>query len=362
MKKIICHIDFDYFFAQCEEIRSPELKTKLVMVCVYSGRNNDSGVIATSNYAARKYNVQSGMPIKLAKRILANVQNSVFLPIDYKYYSYISSHTMKIIQKYTDIFEYAGIDEAYLDLTNESNTCFEKVLHIVQQIKNEILENTSLTCSIGIAHNKLISKLASNYRKPDGLTIIKPENVSNFLSNIKITDLPGIGSKTAKKISQVDAITINQLKKINIFTLNSLFGKKFSTYIYNIVRGIDYSDIRVEKPTSQFSKMITLKYDSVDYYHILKNVKSVCKELHSIIISNNKMFRNIVLHCVQMDLTNKIRSKNLPQHTDNYNELEKTTIELLQDILVNQNIKIRRIGIKVSKMTTAKQYSITSFF
>ncbi|MGA9228636.1 MAG: DNA polymerase IV, partial [Nitrosotalea sp.] len=115
--RVVLHIDFDYFYAQCEEIRKPDLKTKPIVVCVYSDRGGDSGAIATANYLARKYGVKSGMPIKFAKKKLEEIPEAVFLPTDFDYYTEVSDSAMGIIRTYADVFEYVGRDEAYLDVT-----------------------------------------------------------------------------------------------------------------------------------------------------------------------------------------------------------------------------------------------------
>ena len=193
-KRIVFHIDFDYFYAQCEEIRNSKIKGKCVAVCIFSDRGGDSGAIATANYNARKFGVKSGIPIMLAKNKLKE-QDAVFLPADFDYYSDMSSKGMEIIEKYADVFEYVGRDEAYLDVTKKTEMSFDNAEHLAQQLKNEIRNSLKLTCSIGISPNKLLSKIASDFKKPDGLTTVKPEQVEQFLSPLKIREIPGIGKK-----------------------------------------------------------------------------------------------------------------------------------------------------------------------
>ncbi|MDH5417811.1 MAG: DNA polymerase IV, partial [Nitrosopumilus sp.] len=124
--RVVFHIDFDYFYAQCEEIRSPELKTKPVCVCVFSDRGGDSGAIATANYTARKYGVKSGIPISFARKRLEDRKDAIFLPVDFDYYSEISEKAMEIMKNNADIFEYVGRDEAYLDVTERVTKDFDK--------------------------------------------------------------------------------------------------------------------------------------------------------------------------------------------------------------------------------------------
>ena len=122
--RVVFHIDFDYFYAQCEEIRKPELKSKPVCVCVFSDRGGDSGAIATANYTARKYGVKSGMPIVFAKRRLEERKDAIFLPVDFDYYIETSEKAMKVMKDNADIFEYVGKDEAYLEVTKKNRRRF----------------------------------------------------------------------------------------------------------------------------------------------------------------------------------------------------------------------------------------------
>jgi len=131
--RVVFHIDFDYFYAQCEEVRKPELKTKPVCVCVFSDRGGDSGAIATANYTARKFGVKSGIPISFAKKRLEQRKDAVFLPVDFGYYEKITEKAMKIMKDNADVFEYVGRDEAYLDVTKRVEEDFTKASHLAQQ-------------------------------------------------------------------------------------------------------------------------------------------------------------------------------------------------------------------------------------
>ena len=146
--RIVLHVDFDYFYAQCEEIRNPQLKGKPVVVCIFSDRGGDSGAVATANYTAREFAVKSGIPIAFAKSRLKDNPEAVFLPADFDHYSDISSSAMRIIESFADVFEYVGRDEAYLDVSEKVEQDFVKAAHTAQQIKNEVREKTKLTCSV----------------------------------------------------------------------------------------------------------------------------------------------------------------------------------------------------------------------
>jgi DNA polymerase IV (DinB-like DNA polymerase) len=361
--RVIFHIDFDYFYAQCEEIRNPELRSKPVCVCVFSDRGKDSGAIATANYTARKFGVKSGIPIAFAKKRLEERSDAIFLPVDFDYYIDMSEKAMQIMKENADVFEYIGKDEAYLDVTKRVEGDFDKASHLAQQIKNSIRDKLKLSCSIGISPNKLISKIASDFKKPDGLTVVTPEKVEEFLEPLKIREIPGIGKKTEDVFSQMKLETIRDLKKLDVFTLHKRFGRKSGTYIFNSARGIDNEPVKEREPTIQFSKIVTLKKDSKDFEFLANSLKEVCNELHKIIIKNKRMFKSVGIQFIQSDLSNKTKSRMLRNPTDSHEELEKNAEQLLKEALSDQQITIRRLGVKVSELSEVSgQSSITSYF
>jgi len=361
-KRIVFHVDFDYFYAQCEEIRDSKIKGKCVAVCIFSGRGGDSGAIATANYNARKFGVKSGMPIMLAKNKLKE-QDSVFLPADFDYYSETSSKAMEIIEKYADVFEYVGRDEAYLDVTKKTESDFHNAEHLAQQLKNEVRNNLKLTCSVGITPNKLLSKIASDYKKPDGLTTVKPEQVDEFLSPLKIREIPGIGKKTENIFSQMDVNTIDDLKCINVFDLNKTFGRKTGGYIFNSARGIDMEVVKPRAPTIQFSKITTLKKNSKELEFLRENIEKLCIHLNKIAIENNKMYRSIGIQFVNEDLSTKTKSKMIRNPGNNVIELKKVANQLLEEALMEQEMLVRRIGVRISEFSDVEgQSNITNYF
>lgn len=361
--RVIFHIDFDYFFAQCEEIRRPDLKTRPVAVCVYSDRGGDSGAIATANYLARKYGVNSGMPIKFAKKKLEDIPEAVFLPTDFEYYGEISENAMEIIRNHADIFEYVGRDEAYLDVTNRTDHDFKRAAHLAQQLKNSLRTTIKLSSTIGISSNKLVSKIASGYKKPDGLTIVEPQDIESFLDPLPIRIIPGIGKKSEEKFSEMNLETISQLRRVDVFTLNGLFGRKIGSYIYNASRGIDDDSVSPRHDPIQYSRIVTLKQDSKDFDFLVKDLEKLCDDLHETIIKDNILFKSVGIQFVQSDLSNRTKSKTLRNHTSSLDELKKTVIQLLKESLEDQELLIRRLGVRVSDFTQPSgQVDITKFF
>ena len=361
--RVSFHVDFDYFYAQCEEIRNPALKPKPVAVCIFSDRGNDSGAIATANYKAREYEVKSGIPIKFAKTRLKDRQDAVFLPADFDYYSQISSNAMNIIKSFADVFEYVGRDEAFLDVTVKTKNSFQNASHIAQQLKNEVRKKLKMTCSIGVSSNKLLSKIASDYEKPDGLTIVKPDYISEFLSKLEIRSIPGIGKKTEAVLKEMNCKKIEDILCLDFFEITNKFGRKTGTHIYNSVRGIDSEPVKEKQPSIQFSKITTLKEDSKDFEFLQKNLLKLCKQVHNVAIDNCKMFRSVGIQFVNQDLTMKTKSKMLRNPTVSLEELEKTTEQLLLNALDEQELLIRRLGVRISDLSDLEgQSNITNYF
>ena len=361
-KRIVFHVDFDYFYAQCEEIRDSKIKGKCVAVCIFSDRGGDSGAIATANYNARKFGVKSGIPIMLAKNKLKE-EDAVFLPADFDYYSDMSSKGMEIIEKYADVFEYVGRDEAYLDVTKKTEMDFHNAEHLAQQLKNEIRNSLKLTCSVGITPNKLLSKIASDYKKPDGLTTVKPEQIEEFLSPLKIREIPGIGKKTEDVFTRMNVHTIEELRNINVFDLNKIFGRKTGGYIFNSAKGIDTEIVKERPPTIQFSKIVTLKKNSKELEFLRENVMELCIQLNKIAIENNKMYRSIGIQFVNEDLSTKTKSRMLKNPASNEDELKKVANQLLEEALVEQVMLVRRVGVRISEFSDVEgQSSITNYF
>ena len=362
-QRIIFHVDFDYFYAQCEEMRNPKLKGTPTVVCIFSDRGGDSGAVATANYVARGFGVKSGIPITFAKNKLKNNMNATFLPADFDYYSDISSSAMRIIENFADVFEYVGRDEAYLDVTRRTNEDYSSATHLAQQLKNEIQNKLKMNCSIGVSPNKLISKIASDYKKPDGLTVVTPEQINKFLDPLEINVIPGIGKKTESIFRDFDCKTVEDANKFDVFDLSKMFGKKIGVYIYNSVRGIDENPVKPRPPTIQFSKIITLKQNSKDLQFLKENLKILCEQVHKISLDKKKMFRSIGIQFVNEDLSTRTKSKMLKNPTSSIAELEKVSTQLLAESLETQELLIRRIGLRISELTDLEgQSDITNYF
>ena len=228
MPRIIAHLDMDAFFALVEEVTTPAFLGKPIVVGAEPNNGYARGVVSTANYKAREYGIHSAMPISIAWKLSQKAKNEgkeevIFLPVDFALYSKASAKVSKVIHKYSKVVEQASVDEFYYDLSESGS--FAGAKEICKNIKREILETTKLTCSIGIAPNKMIAKIAAGIKKPDGLFMVEEKDVENFLKTLSVRELPGIGPKTGEFLSKKNIIIINDLLKFSKEALQKMMGK-----------------------------------------------------------------------------------------------------------------------------------------
>ena len=351
-KRVIFHIDFDYFYAQCEEIRKPELRNIPSVVCVYSGREEDSGVVSTCNYEARKYGVKAAMPIKLAKSKLKDV-HSMFLPTDMPYYHEISTKAMKIIQNYGELFEQVSVDECYMDFTKITNSDFDDAKIFAVSLQKSIKDQIKLTCSIGVGPNKLIAKIASGINKPNGITVVRLEDAKQFISNCKFDDIPGIGPKTSKKLEMLGIKSVSDISKKGIFELRDALGYKIATFLVNASNAIDYSQIKVRGTSKQIGKIVTLKKDTTTLEQIKLTVENLCTSVFENLENKRQAFRVLTIILILENLQHVSFSKSLKLYSASLDELHKNSLSITNEMITNNSISldnIRRIGIVVSDL------------
>ena len=352
MQRIILHLDLDYFYAQVEEARKPEIKNKPVVICQYSGRSEDSGAVATTNYIARKFNVKSGLAIKTAKKLLQNT-DSVFISANHELYESISETIMNIIRKYSDKFEQLSIDEACIDISNKINNDYQNAAKYGNELKEEIKTLENLTCSIGISPNKLISKMAADSNKPNGTTVILPDNIKDFLFPQKVNRLYGIGPKTNAKLAEYNITTIEELANSERTLLIDEFGQKFGVYLHDSANGIDNEEVK-DKPADQIGRIVTLKEDTRDFDLISQSITNLSKDISDQTLEKNITFKTVSITAIMEDLTIYQRSKSFEIFQNSNDIITTTSQELLRNFLSQESRKLRRIGVRVSNFSQTK--------
>ncbi len=350
--RIVMHVDLDYFYAQCEELRRNDLKDKPVVVCVYSARGGDSGAVSTCNYKARAYGVKAGMPIVQAKRLLKDAQDAVFLPVDEQYYTSVSDTVMAILRANSDAFEQVSIDEAYMDVSIRCKD-FDGAVELASRLKDEIKATVGLTCSIGIGMNKLIAKMASDYRKPDGLTVVRPEDTQEFINPMSVGKLLWVGKKTEATLNSMGIYTVGDLAKVSIDRLIREFGRKMGVYLYNASRGIDEEPVK-ESAVKQISRMTTLKSNTSVIEDMLDDLNTLSMEVHKSLVEQRLLFRSVGVMLVYEDLSMRSRVRVLKHYTDRVDDIMRYARVLLEEMLEESNKAVRRLGVKVSDLASVE--------
>lgn len=355
-------VDLDYFFAQTEEVRDPSIRDNPVVVCVYSGRSEDSGAVSTANYIARKLGVKSGMPIALAKKRLRDVE-AVFLPVDYAFYEEVSARIMSLLRGYVDQFEQVGIDEAYLDVSQRTKESYEEAEPLAQNVKKEIVARHGLTCSIGVGPSKLVAKIAADVNKPNGLTTVRPSEVTQFLAPLPVDRLMGVGSKTRERMQRLGIATVEDLARYDVQKLLDVFGKKLGLYFHNASYGIDDEPVQERGGAESISRISTLKEDTRDLSLILEKTDRECEEIYEDLRRSGLSFRTVTIMAVMKDMSVRSRSRSLDNHTNELSIIKETVRELFVNFLAESTLEVRRVGVKVSSLVKGGQGQrrLTSF-
>jgi DNA polymerase-4 len=250
-RKII-HVDMDAFYASVEQRDDPQLRGKPVVV---AWRGNRS-VVCAASYEARKFGVRSAMPAVRAERLCPN---AIFLPPDFPRYRAVSRQVREILMRHTDLIEPLSLDEAYLDVT-ENKTGLPTATQVARTIREQIRSELSLTASAGVAPNKFLAKIASDWKKPDGLFVIQPEEVDSFLLPLPVGRIPGVGKVTEEKLKHLEVQTIADLRRMDLPTLEGRFGR-YGVRLYELARGIDNSEVVPDRPTQSISAEDTFEQD-----------------------------------------------------------------------------------------------------
>jgi DNA polymerase IV (DinB-like DNA polymerase) len=362
-KRIVILVDFDYFFAQCEELRNSALKEKPVVVGVYSGRTEDSGAVSTANYVARKFGVKSGISLYLAKKKL-ELTDAVFLPVDFEFYEQISNKIMRILEGYADVFEQVGIDEAFLDVTEKTDGSFESARNLVRKMKEDVKDEVNITFSAGIGPNKLVAKIAADSQKPNGLTIVRPEEVEQFLSPLPVNRLVGVGRKIAAKMAELGIKSIGDLANYSVQKLVRIFGKKLGVHFHNAANGADDRPVKEKAEAISISRIATLKENTLELLMVLEKANQLIKDVHEELVHRELSFKQVGIIAIMTDLRVRSRSKTLETHTDDIEVFKRVVRELFEKFLAESDMKIRRIGVKISQFSKKRpdQRQLTSFF
>lgn len=361
MVRVIGHVDLDYFYAQVEEVLDPFLKTKPVLVCVFSGRSEDSGVVATANYRARELGIKSGIPIATAKRRLGGADATI-IRVQREKYEAVSERVMRLVEENVDVLEQAGIDEAFFDLTESSGGDFERARETGVRLKELVSESEGLTCSVGLGQSKAVAKIASDFRKPDGLTVVTPESTISFLSPLPVTELYGVGPKAAEALEAMGVRSIGELSRTSAQDLEERFGRKLSAYFLAASTGSDSEAVSPREEPTQLSRIVTLRENTGDPEVAFEQLSGAIEDVHRRLTSRGASFRTISAIAILTDLAVKTKSKTFETPVADLDTMNDATKRLLTELGGTAKKEFRRVGVRVSDLTSSgNQASLSQY-
>jgi DNA polymerase-4 len=339
-RKII-HIDMDAFFAAVEQRDFPELRGKPVVI---GGKPNSRGVVSTCSYEARKFGIHSAMPSAFAYRLCPS---AIFVRPRFDAYKQASENVMKIFYEYTNKVEQVSIDEAYLDVT-ENKFNMKSASIIAEEIRKKIKERTGLTASAGVSYNKFLAKIGSDMNKPDGMTIIRPQDAKEVLENLPIRKFHGIGKKTEEKMKEINVFFGRDLKKISLSDMIEKFGK-VGFFYYNIVRGKDDREVGKSTKRHSIASESTFAEDIDDLDYMIRHLKRISIKLGESIQKKQLLAKTVSIKIKYADFKQITRSYTSPFPLNGGTDIYEISKRLLINSLEKEK-KIRLLGISISNI------------
>ena len=337
VRKII-HVDMDAFYASVEQRDVPQLRGKPVIV---AWRGNRS-VVCAASYEARQFGVRSAMPAIRAERLCPN---AVFLPPDFPRYRAVSRQVREIFMRHSDLIEPLSLDEAYLDVT-ENKTGLPTATLVARAIREQIREELNLTASAGVAPNKFLAKIASDWRKPDGLFVIQPEEVDSFLLPLPVGRLPGVGKVMEGKLKSFDLQVVGDLRTIELATLESRFGR-YGVRLYELARGVDKTEVIPDRPTQSISSEDTFERD-VLLTEMEPMIRRLAQHTWAASRKESRIARTAVLKLKTSDFKILTRSHTPSSPPSSCEELTSIALSLRDRVGLKAGQRFRLVGVGLS--------------
>ncbi len=342
---LVLFVDMDSFYASCEELRKPELKGKAFIVGTAEGTEKMKGVVETASYMAKRAGIKSAMSTAMAFKIKKDL---VYVPSDHEYYDSVSTKIMQKLKSYGFKMEAISIDEAALDL---GEIGYKEAETLGEKIKSEINNNIGLPCTVGICEGKILAKMVCDDAKPDGLKVVKKEDIKEFLVNKDVQKILGVGKKTAERLNALGISTIGDPAKIDPTILRSAIGS-FGIELHNLANGKDDSKVIDQWKILSISRERTLEENTDDLNKINAMLDELSEEVINDVNKNGFSFKTVTVKARYSDFSEKIKGKSLNNYTDSIEVLKKMSHELIKDLIDNK--QIRKVGVRTSSFTASK--------
>jgi DNA polymerase-4 len=341
----ILHIDMDAFYASVEQRDNPQLKGKPVVVAWKGNRS----VVCAASYEARAFGVRSAMPAKRAERLCPD---AIFIAPDFTRYRAVSLKVREIFKRHTDLIEPLSLDEAYLDVTT-NKTGLPTATLVARTIREQIWKELNLTASAGVAPNKFLAKLASDWRKPDGLFVIQPEEVDAFLVPLPAGRLPGVGKVTEEKVAKLGIKTVGELRCLERAKLEHEFGR-YGVRLYELARGIDESGVVPDRPTKSISVEDTFERD-VALAETDPMIRRLAEKLWSALRKESRIARTVVLKLKTSEFKILTRSYTADRPPSSCDELTEIALKLRERVDLGPQQRYRLVGVGLSNFRDEDQ-------
>ncbi len=353
--KIIFCVDLNAFYPSCEELRNPVLRGKahaVIMTDEDEGKIT-KGVVSSCSYEARKYGIRSAMSLSKALTLCPAL---ILTPVDIPYYSEISKKVMAILESYADIVEQASIDEAFLDCSSKISLDVTPGKYAIT-IKQAIKAKLELQCSVGVAHTRSAAKIASDYRKPDGLTVIYPDDLKNFLAPLEVNSVAGIGPKTQQALKEMGILTLGQLAKADVHKLKERFGKN-GQWMWKVANGTDDDPVTPRGDHVSLSTENTLDKFTKDKEEIISLLQELVPELYERAQKRGYMFRTVGVKLVKTDFSVETREISFDEFQSSPESISSQIEYLVAKFSMldtnvdanNEHAVIRKVGLKISNL------------
>ena len=337
-KQTIIHCDMDAFYASVAELDDPSLRGKPVVVGA-----GIRGVVLSANYAARKFGIRAAMPVGRAKRM---APNAIFVTPDHHRYSEISAKVMQIFESFTPYVEPLSLDEAFMDVTG-AQRLLGTPREIGQAIRKRVQDECGITCSVGIASNKFIAKLASGHCKPNGLLEIPDDRVISFLHPLPVSDLWGVGPKTAEALQRLGLHLIKDIANTPLDTLKRAMGDATGEHLYELSWGRDYRQVVVDDPDQSIGANETFSYDIDDPELILREYLKLTERASTRLRNRDLYAKTISITVRFADFKTITRSKTLPLPINSTHEIYQVVKELYLALKLDR-ARLRLVGVSLS--------------
>lgn len=324
MSRYIVHVDLDAFYASVEELDHPEYKGHPLVVGADPQEGRGRGVVATANYAARRFGIRSAMPISEAWRRCPEAR---FVFPRFERYAEESEKVFAIVRAASDVVEQAGIDEGYLDLSGKARD-FAGAVALARALQAEVAAKTGLTCSMGVAGSKTVAKIATDMQKPQGLTAVAPGTEEEFLRPLPVRKIPGVGPKSEERLRELGLVTCGDLADAAPSLLVREFGA-WGTRLGQLARGIDHAPLETGWERKSVGGETTFLADSADASEWRATVEQLARDGATSLVEEGTLARTVTLKVRLAGFETYTRARTLPQPTDDGATLARVALELL---------------------------------